>query len=584
MIDFSSVKHRLISAFVDKKLSATKLNSSEAHLVNLIGLNQNKLNIDARSYDKVFDLIDLGSVYLRVDERLEREGCIEGSVNKWGFIEGVEESLGVQGENNVDTQISKKEENLDENLNHSSKKVVDENLRESLNHSSKKGVNDSSNESRPSNDRSEKVDQLVRPAEKSIKLLDSGDFTNSTDSLNLKHNLDSSSNSDNNLTGEFLNGLVLDIRLNNFVSDSQSLKSLSNNDTSKRSSNAATNVDQLLSNATISLENDATGADKLSNSDSEAKSSSNLVSGAVSLNNSVSEKKDSSLKNVLLDIKASKEKDVQSLLDKTQNIEPSSTSLSSAPFGYDDFLVQELLKYFKNDFFTWVNKPRCCSDSESDIESLGAKRFNNPINPDKIQIIELYKCNKCGKNLEFPRIGNPVTLLKTRKGRCGEWADCFVLILAALIGVERVRYIWNFEDHVWSEYYSLTQKRWIHLDPCEACFDEPLLYSDNWGKEMSWVIGLNHNYIIDLSKKYINPKKQKSLSDYNIKKVHKAIDSLNYQKNRHLTREEYYYQILVPINLEMNSFDPETTKTRVETKGRQTGSVEWLKGRGESGT
>ena len=37
--------------------------------------------------------------------------------------------------------------------------------------------------------------------------------------------------------------------------------------------------------------------------------------------------------------------------------------------------------------------------------------------------------------IEFPRINNPVTLLTTRRGRCGEWVNCFMLILQALIEV-----------------------------------------------------------------------------------------------------------------------------------------------------
>ncbi|KAG7829146.1 hypothetical protein KL920_002939 [Ogataea angusta] len=103
--------------------------------------------------------------------------------------------------------------------------------------------------------------------------------------------------------------------------------------------------------------------------------------------------------------------------------------------------------------------------------------------------------------VEFPRYNNPKTLLSFRKGRCGEWNNCFILLLCAL-GL-KVRYIWNAEDHVWCEYYSQHLKRWVHLDSCENQFDNPTLYCDGWGKKMSYVFAVSAAYIADVSPKYI---------------------------------------------------------------------------------
>ena len=43
------------------------------------------------------------------------------------------------------------------------------------------------------------------------------------------------------------------------------------------------------------------------------------------------------------------------------------------------------------------------------------------------------------------------------------------------IGLE-ARWVRCWEDHVFTEYYSNHQQRWIHLDPCENEYDKPLLY------------------------------------------------------------------------------------------------------------
>ena len=41
-----------------------------------------------------------------------------------------------------------------------------------------------------------------------------------------------------------------------------------------------------------------------------------------------------------------------------------------------------------------------------------------------------YRCGKCDKPFRFPRYHKkPAKLLETRTGRCGEWSNCFALVL-----------------------------------------------------------------------------------------------------------------------------------------------------------
>lgn len=114
--------------------------------------------------------------------------------------------------------------------------------------------------------------------------------------------------------------------------------------------------------------------------------------------------------------------------------------------------------WFKKDFFTWVNTVMCSecgSDTEASrslLPSAEERRFD-------ASVTEGHVCKTCGFINRFPRYNDPGKLLETRRGRCGEWTNCFALCCRAL--AFDTRYVLDFTDHVWVEVFSEEQKRQV---------------------------------------------------------------------------------------------------------------------------
>ena len=99
---------------------------------------------------------------------------------------------------------------------------------------------------------------------------------------------------------------------------------------------------------------------------------------------------------------------------------------------------------------------------------------------------EIYCCHKCGSFTRFPRYNSASSVLQNHKGRCGEYSMLLYRFLRAL--GHDTRWVVDWSDHVWAEIY--LSGRWIHLDPCEAAVDKPLLYEE-WGKTQTYIIAFH---------------------------------------------------------------------------------------------
>ncbi|XP_023200206.1 peptide-N(4)-(N-acetyl-beta-glucosaminyl)asparagine amidase isoform X2 [Xiphophorus maculatus] len=248
--------------------------------------------------------------------------------------------------------------------------------------------------------------------------------------------------------------------------------------------------------------------------------------------------------------------------------------------GIEDCLVLELLQWFKCDFFSWVDSLPCsqCGGPTKHGPALGPTAEELRWGA---QRVENHYCQSCQLSTRFPRYNHPEKLLETRRGRCGEWANCFTLCCRAM-GLE-ARYIWDSTDHVWTEIYSVSQHRWLHCDSCENVCDKPLLYEIGWGKELAYILAFSKDQVVDVTWRY-SCKHAEVLSRRT--RVQEAwllhtINGLNAARQQSLSpdrKRELTERLLVEL---VEFISPKTPKPG-ELGGRSSGSLAWRMARGET--
>ena len=161
-----------------------------------------------------------------------------------------------------------------------------------------------------------------------------------------------------------------------------------------------------------------------------------------------------------------------------------------------------------------------------------------------------------------------------------------------------MRLINNFEDHVWNEFYNEEEQRWIHLDSCEEAYDTPLLYEQGWGRVMTFILGMSDDGLVEVTPRYVKDwkiiserrsekmeiKLSNILEDVNKKMMigispEEKINIENRRKNEIKSFEEKIKKDMM-LNIDGKNNKNEDIKDE-EKKGRQSGSLEWRKNRGE---
>ncbi|KAL8555090.1 hypothetical protein ACS0TY_003044 [Phlomoides rotata] len=264
-------------------------------------------------------------------------------------------------------------------------------------------------------------------------------------------------------------------------------------------------------------------------------------------------------------------------LAREGNFKPAKDELDHA------FLLQ-LLFWFKQSF-RWVNAPSCdICNNDTMNQGMGVA------NPSELLYgasrVELYRCKSCSSITRFPRYNDPMKLLQTRKGRCGEWANCFTLYCRAF-GYES-RLILDFTDHVWTECFSPCLGRWMHLDPCEGIYDNPLLYEKGWGKKLNYVIAIARDGVYDVTKRYT--RKWHEVLSRRVMTTEPALRIIISDITRE-QRKNFDSEMLVKLDerdksevdeIERNLFSKDDPS--ISLPGRQSGDKEWRISRSEFGS
>lgn len=194
-----------------------------------------------------------------------------------------------------------------------------------------------------------------------------------------------------------------------------------------------------------------------------------------------------------------------------------------------------------------------------------------------------YSCtkNNCNVTTEFPRYNDIEKLLVTRTGRCGEYANCFTFLCRCL-GYD-ARYVYSTSDHVWTEVYNHSKKRWIHVDPSENVFDLPLMYEHGWKRKLEYVFAFSKDDVQDVSWRYSNKHKEiltrrKLCSE---KELISALMQIRKKRQTGVSPARKKFLTLRTFS-ELAELLIIRDPTEDDLKGRSSGSLSWRLDRGES--
>lgn len=199
-------------------------------------------------------------------------------------------------------------------------------------------------------------------------------------------------------------------------------------------------------------------------------------------------------------------------------------------------------------------------------------------------LVQMHRCSQCQHLSPFPRYEDLNILLETRRGRCGEWANVFTLFCYCMGWDARI--VFDEADHVWTEVYSVGQKRWLHCDSCENICDQPEVYESGWNKKVSYVLAYSVDEVQDVTWRYSGQHRE-VLTRRKLCSEEALIQVLMQLSRRRQERCSWYRRRYLTNRLVLELADMLTDGTQrkpgsLQGQGRQSGSIAWRLARGEA--
>lgn len=138
---------------------------------------------------------------------------------------------------------------------------------------------------------------------------------------------------------------------------------------------------------------------------------------------------------------------------------------------------------------------------------------------------------------------------------------------------------------MWSE----SNKRWIHVDPCEDVIDKPLMYEKGWNKKLTYILAFSKDEVQDVTWRYTRDqkavmKRRTICTEQNL--IHLLRTLSNHRQNSvgySRARKEYVVKRNLLELAEMLYIPNSQNKDSDENyEGRSSGSLAWRLARGEN--